>query len=217
MKHLSSHPVSSHSATRSRAIKLLERLPLAILCTCGAVANNPPAFAQEPVVLQEQAATPPIASNEAPVAARETPAIDQPPTKSEPEASIKTPEDISNDISNDPPEIPIPAFSDTPGVYVSPGEQELSPRDPDQGGSDVTSSAPAVQVGKYRFQTPASKDYIVQRARAESAARAAFLERYRKAGWNYGQPSIDSNVWYSLRTTNRYKNFFVVPMRPVIE
>jgi hypothetical protein len=174
------------------------------------IANIAPVWAQEPIVAQESVPTPKVETQ---------------------------PEVESSDVpSEEPIEIPIPQFSDAqssealsseaqgseslssdkPGVYVSPGEQhgEISS---DQSLSDAAANAPAVQIGKNRFQTPASKDYLVQRARAESAARAALLESYRKAGWNYGQPTIDSNVWYSLRTTPRYKNFFVVPMRPVIE
>ncbi len=199
------HPLR-HRTTRSRAIKFVEALLFS--CTsysCGLIADIAPVWAQEPVVAQESVPTPKVETQ---------------------------PEVESSDVpSEEPLEIPIPQFSDTqsseaqgseslssdkPGVYVSPGEQhgEISS---DQNLSDAAANAPAVQVGKNRFQTPASKDYLVQRARAESAARAALLESYRKAGWNYGQPTIDSNVWYSLRTTPRYKNFFVVPMRPVIE
>ena len=199
------HPLR-HRTTRSRAIKFVEALLFS--CTsysCGLIADIAPVWAQEPVVAQESVPTPKVETQ---------------------------PEVESSDVpSEEPLEIPNPQFSDTqsseaqgseslssdkPGVYVSPGEQhgEISS---DQNLSDAAANAPAVQVGKNRFQTPASKDYLVQRARAESAARAALLERYRKAGWNYGQPTIDSNVWYSLRTTPRYKNFFVVPMRPVIE
>jgi|LauGreDrversion4_2_1035121.scaffolds.fasta_scaffold09453_2 hypothetical protein len=209
------HPLR-HRTTRSRAIKFVEALLFS--CTsysCGLIADIAPVWAQEPVVAQESVPTPKVETQ---------------------------PEVESSDVpSEEPLEIPIPQFSDAqsseaqssealpseapgsdalssdkPGVYVSPGEQhgEISS---DQNLSDAAANAPAVQVGKNRFQTPASKDYLVQRARAESAARAALLERYRKAGWNYGQPTIDSNVWYSLRTTPRYKNFFVVPMRPVIE
>ena len=199
------HPLR-HRTTRSRAIKFVEALLFS--CTsysCGLIADIAPVWAQESVVAQESVPTPKVETQ---------------------------PEVESSDVpSEEPLEIPIPQFSDTqsseaqgseslssdkPGVYVSPGEQhgEISS---DQNLSDAAANAPAVQVGKNRFQTPASKDYLVQRARAESAARAALLESYRKAGWNYGQPTIDSNVWYSLRTTPRYKNFFVVPMRPVIE
>ena len=199
------HPLR-HRTTRSRAIKFVEALLFSCACcSCGLIADIAPVWAQEPVVAQESVPTPKVETQ---------------------------PEVESSDVpSEEPLEIPIPQFSDTqsseaqgseslssdkPGVYVSPGEQhgEVSS---DQNLSDAAANAPAVQVGKNRFQTPASKDYLVQRARAESAARAALLERYRKAGWNYGQPTIDSNVWYSLRTTPRYKNFFVVPMRPVIE
>jgi hypothetical protein len=190
-----------HRTTRSRAIKFVEALLFSCTCcSCGLIANIAPVWAQEPVVAQESVPTPKVETQ---------------------------PEVESSEVpSEEPLEIPIPQFSDAqssealssdkPGVYVSPGEQhgELSS---DQNLSDAAANAPAVQVGKNRFQTPASKDYLVQRARAESAARAALLESYRKAGWNYGQPTIDSNVWYSLRTTPRYKNFFVVPMRPVIE
>ena len=199
------HPLR-HRTTRSRAIKFVEALLFS--CTsysCGLIADIAPVWAQEPVVAQDSVPTPKVETQ---------------------------PEVESSDVpSEEPLEIPIPQFSDTqsseapgsdalssdkPGVYVSPGEQhgEISS---DQSLSDAEANASAVQVGKNRFQTPASKDYLVQRARAESAARAALLESYRKAGWNYGQPTIDSNVWYSLRTTPRYKNFFVVPMRPVIE
>jgi hypothetical protein len=204
------HPLR-HRTTRSRAIKFVEALLFS--CTsysCGLIADIAPVWAQEPVVAQESVPTPKVETQ---------------------------PEVESSEVpSEEPLEIPIPQFSDAqssealpseapgsdalssdkPGVYVSPGEQhgEISS---DQNLSDAAANAPAVQVGKNRFQTPASKDYLVQRARAESAARTALLERYRKAGWNYGQPTIDSNVWYSLRTTPRYKNFFVVPMRPVIE
>jgi hypothetical protein len=205
-----------HRTTRSRAIKFVEALLFSCACcSCGLIADIAPVWAQEPVVAQESVPTPKVETQ---------------------------PEVESSDVpSEEPLEIPIPQFSDAqsseaqssealsseapgsealssdkPGVYVSPGEQhgEISS---DQNLSDAAANAPAVQVGKNRFQTPASKDYLVQRARAESAARAALLERYRKAGWNYGQPTIDSNVWYSLRTTPRYKNFFVVPIRPVIE
>lgn len=205
-----------HRTTRSRAIKFVDALLFSCACCCcGWIADIAPVWAQEPVVAQESVPTPKVETQ---------------------------PEVESSEVpSEEPLEIPIPQFSDAqsseapssdalsseapgseslssdkPGVYVSPGEQhgEISS---DQNLSDEAANAPAVQVGKNRFQTPASKDYLVQRARAESAARAALLERYRKAGWNYGQPTIDSNVWYSLRTTPRYKNFFVVPMRPVIE
>ncbi|MFM2219766.1 MAG: hypothetical protein RL240_4084 [Planctomycetota bacterium] len=200
-----------HRTTRSRAIKFVETLLFSCTsCSCGLIANIAPVCAQEPVVAQESVPTPKVETQ---------------------------PEVESSDVpSEEPLEIPIPQFSDAqssdaqsseaqgseslssdkPGVYVSPSEQQVEISS-DQNLSDAAANAPAVQVGKNRFQTPASKDYLVQRARAESAARAALLERYRKAGWNYGQPTIDSNVWYSLRTTPRYKNFFVVPMRPVIE
>jgi hypothetical protein len=122
------------------------------------------------------------------------------------------------------PEIPIPVFSDSaeatadsspaprspfvPGVDVSPGE--LSDR---RGASTV---------GKNRFQSSSSRDYLIERARQESAARAALLKRYRDAGWNYGQPTIDSNIWYSIHPeTNhpfssnpflRSRRFFVTPV-----
>jgi hypothetical protein len=218
--------LSSPRTTRSRAIKSIKAKSVkAILstwmcCSCGLIANIAPAAAQEPVTGSE------VANQVVPVATQDVPANVQPPTNREPEASAKPPVANSQEspevISEEPPEIPIPQFSDTllsdtPGLYLSPGEQQPGETTSDQNGSDAASSTPAVQVGMYRFQTPASKDYLVQRARAESAARNALLERYRKAGWNYGQPTIDSNVWYSLRTTPRYKNFFVVPMRPVIE
>jgi len=218
--------LSSPRTTRSRAIKSIKAKSVkAILstwmcCSCGLIANIAPAAAQEPVTGSE------VANQVVPVATQDVPANVQPPTNREPEASAKPPVANSQEspevISEEPPEIPIPQFSDTllsdtPGLYLSPGEQQPGETTSDQNGSDAASSTPAVQVGMYRFQTPASKDYLVQRARAESAARNALLERYRKAGWNYGQQTIDSNVWYSLRTTPRYKNFFVVPMRPVIE
>lgn len=214
------HPLR-HRTTRSRAIKFVEALLFSCTCcSCGLIANIAPVWAQEPVVAQESVPAPKVETQ---------------------------PEVESSEVpSEEPLEIPIPQFSDAqsseapssdalssealsseapgseslssdkPGVYVSPGEQQVEISS-DQNLSDAAANAPAVQVGKNRFQTPASKDYLVQRARAESAARSALLERYRKAGWNYGQPTIDSNVWYSLRTTPRYKNFFVVPMRPVIE
>ncbi len=218
--------LSSPRTTRSRAIKSIKAKSVkAILstwmcCSCGLIANIAPAAAQEPVTGSE------VANQVVPVATQDVPANGQTPTNREPEASAKPPVANSQEspevISEEPPEIPIPQFSDallsdTPGLYLSPGEQQPREISSDQNGSDAASSTPAVQVGMYRFQTPASKDYLVQRARAESAARNALLERYRKAGWNYGQPTIDSNVWYSLRTTPRYKNFFVVPMRPVLE
>ena len=226
--------LSSPRTTRSRAIKSIKAksfnaiLSTWMCCSCGLIANVAPAAAQEPSTASE------VANQDVPVATQDPPANVQPPTNREPEASAKPPvansqespevisEEISEVISEEPPEIPIPQFSDailsdTPGLYLSPGEQQPREISSDQNGSDAASSTPGAQVGMYRFQTPASKDYLVQRARAESAARNALLERYRKAGWNYGQPTIDSNVWYSLRTTPRYKNFFVVPMRPVIE
>lgn len=227
--------LSNPRTTRSRAIKSIKAIfSTWICCSCGLIANIAPAAAQEPVTGSE------VANQVVPVATQDVPANGQPPTNREPEASAKppvansqeTPSEIPEEISEEPPEIPIPQFSDTqlsdtqlsdtqlsdtPGLYLSPGEQQPGERTSDQNGSDAASSTPVAQVGMYRFQTPASKDYLVQRARAESAARNALLERYRKAGWNYGQPTIDSNVWYSLRTTPRYKNFFVVPMRPVIE
>lgn len=227
--------LSNPRTTRSRAIYSIKTksanaiLSTWMCCSCGLIANIAPAAAQEPVTGSE------VANQVVPVATQDVPANGQPPTNREPEASAKppvansqeTPSEIPEEISEEPPEIPIPQFSDTqlsdtqlsdtPGLYLSPGEQQPGERTSDQNGSDAASSTPVAQVGMYRFQTPASKDYLVQRARAESAARNALLERYRKAGWNYGQPTIDSNVWYSLRTTPRYKNFFVVPMRPVIE
>lgn len=230
--------LSNPRTTRSRAIKSIKAIfSTWICCSCGLIANIAPAAAQEPVTGSE------VANQVVPVATQDVPANGQPPTNREPEASAKPPvansqetpevipeeipKEISEEISEEPPEIPIPQFSDTqlsdtqlsdtPGLYLSPGEQQPGERTSDQNGSDAASSTPVAQVGMYRFQTPASKDYLVQRARAESAARNALLERYRKAGWNYGQPTIDSNVWYSLRTTPRYKNFFVVPMRPEIE
>lgn len=132
------------------------------------------------------------------------------------------------------PEIPIPVFSDSaeatvadspipgnpfvPGVDVSPTEpsdQLLSNEQSyDRGG--------ATSIGKNRFQSSSSRDYLIERARQESAARAALLKRYRDAGWNYGQPTIDSNIWYSINPkTNqpfssnlflRSRRFFVTPV-----
>lgn len=132
------------------------------------------------------------------------------------------------------PEIPIPVFSDSaettadgspvprnpfvPGVDVSPGEPSsespLSSKPSDRSGSSA--------VGKNRFQSSSSRDYLIERAKQESAARAALLKRYRDAGWNYGQPTIDSNIWYSIHPkTNqpfssnpflRSRRFFVTPV-----
>jgi len=205
-----------HRTTRSRAIKFVEALLFSCTCcSCGLIANIAPVWAQEPVVAQESVPTPKVETQ---------PEVESSEVPSEEPLEIPIPQfsDAQSSEAQSSEALPSEAqgsdalSSDKPGVYVSPGEQhgEISS---DQSLSDAEANASAVQVGKNRFQTPASKDYLVQRARAESAARAALLERYRKAGWNYGQPTIDSNVWYSLRTTPRYKNFFVVPMRPVIE
>lgn len=127
------------------------------------------------------------------------------------------------------PEIPIPVFSDSaeattddarpprnpfvPGVDFSPGEPS-SNKPSDRSGASA--------VGKNRFQSSSSRDYLIERARQESAARAAILKRYRDAGWNYGQPTIDSNIWYSIQPkTNhpfssnpflRSRRFFVTPI-----
>jgi len=138
-------------------------------------------------------------------------------------------EEVAVDKAEQVPEIPVPVFSDSvgageidspiprnpfvPGVDVSPGDAE-------QVQAAVRSGAS--EVGKNRFQSSSTREYLIQRARQESAARTALLKRYRDAGWNYGQPTIDSNIWYSINPkTNqpfssnpflRSRRFFVTPV-----
>lgn len=133
------------------------------------------------------------------------------------------------DKAEEVPEIPVPVFSDSvgaeklespipknpfvPGVDVSPGDAE-------DGKTAVRSGAS--EVGKNRFKSSSTREYLIQQARQDSAARAALLKRYRDAGWNYGQPTIDSNIWYSINPkTNqpfssnpflRSRRFFVTPV-----
>lgn len=133
------------------------------------------------------------------------------------------------DKAEEVPEIPVPVFSDSvgaeklespipknpfvPGVDVSPGDAE-------DGKTAVRSGAS--EVGKNRFKSSSTREYLIQQARQDSAARAALLKRYRDAGWNYGQPTIDSNIWYSINPkTNqpfssnpflRSRRFFVAPV-----
>jgi len=132
------------------------------------------------------------------------------------------------------PEIPIPVFSDsteatvndspTPGNPFVPGV-DVSPTESTDGltSNEQSSDRSGVSaIGKNRFQSSSSRDYLIERARRESAARTALLKRYRDAGWNYGQPTIDSNIWYSINPkTNqpfssnpflRSRRFFVTPL-----
>ncbi len=157
---------------------------------------------------------------------QEQPAAEEPASR---ENGAAVDDGVAVDKAEEVPEIPVPVFSDSvgaeklespipmnpfvPGVDVSPGDAE-------DGKTAVRSGAS--EVGKNRFQSSSTREYLIQRARQESAARAALLKRYRDAGWNYGQPTIDSNIWYSINpNTNqpfssnpflRSRRFFVTPV-----
>jgi hypothetical protein len=62
-----------------------------------------------------------------------------------------------------------------------------------------------------RFEPSPAQAYLMDRARQESAHRAAILHRYDAIGFNYGQPEINGSVNFTAIPPLRHRRFVFVP------
>jgi hypothetical protein len=78
--------------------------------------------------------------------------------------------------------------------------------------SGSTGSAP---MPRARFEKSPAQNYIMMRARQESEHRNAVLRQYEASGFNFGQPEINGNFFFSA-VTPRTRRFVAVQTYTVL-
>jgi hypothetical protein len=98
---------------------------------------------------------------------------------------------------------PVDAKSDEPITeFQSPGEV-------DNANPKSKSETKKSTVGRHRFEPSASREYLIERARKESEARAELLQRYQASGVDYAHPTFDSMImhpYYVQRHPRQLRN-----------
>ncbi|MFM7975397.1 MAG: hypothetical protein ACKO8U_10020 [Pirellula sp.] len=77
--------------------------------------------------------------------------------------------------------------------------------------SDAKTSEDQSQVGKFRFETSANRQYQIEQARRESESRKALLRYYEERGINFAQPTFDGMALHPYPVAKRH--FYVRPFR----
>jgi len=67
------------------------------------------------------------------------------------------------------------------------------------------------QVGKFRFETSANRQYQIEQARRESETRKELLRYYEERGINFAQPTFDGMALHPYPMSKR--RFYVRPFR----
>ena len=67
------------------------------------------------------------------------------------------------------------------------------------------------QVGKFRFETSANRQYQIEQARRESETRKELLRYYEERGINFSQPTFDGMALHPYPMSKR--RFYVRPFR----
>jgi hypothetical protein len=78
--------------------------------------------------------------------------------------------------------------------------------------SGRSGSAP---MPRARFEKSPAQNYLMMRARQESENRNAVLRQYEAAGFNFGQPEINGNFYFSA-VTPRTRRFVAVQTYTVL-
>ncbi len=66
-------------------------------------------------------------------------------------------------------------------------------------------------MSHYRFQMTPSQSYLISKAREESAHRDAMIHNLEYAGFNFGQPEINSGMFWTASPPPRYRRFYFSP------
>lgn len=92
----------------------------------------------------------------------------------------------------------------------APPESKLtSPGDEKPGDEKNVGDKP--QVGKFRFQTSANRQYQIEQARRESETRKELLRYYEERGINFAQPTFDGMALHPYPMSKR--RLYVRPFR----
>ena len=92
----------------------------------------------------------------------------------------------------------------------APPESKLtSPGDEKTGDEKTVGDKP--QVGKFRFQTSANRQYQIEQARRESETRKELLRYYQERGINFAQPTFDGMALHPYPMSKR--RLYVRPFR----
>lgn len=73
-------------------------------------------------------------------------------------------------------------------------------------GQETTGSSSAPQPSA-RFKESPARTYLIMRARQEADQRDALLRHYQAIGFNYGQPEIYGNTFFSAAPPNRNRRY----------
>jgi len=63
-----------------------------------------------------------------------------------------------------------------------------------------------------RFAESPARNYLIARARQDSENRNALLRYYEATGFNYGQPEIAGNFFFSAAPPKRFRRVFAYPI-----
>ncbi|MEI8213017.1 MAG: hypothetical protein WCI02_12785 [Planctomycetota bacterium] len=66
-----------------------------------------------------------------------------------------------------------------------------------------------------RFAESPARNYVIARARQESENRNSLLRYYEATGFNYGQPEIAGNFFFSAAPPRRFRRVFAYPISGV--
>ncbi len=90
---------------------------------------------------------------------------------------------------------------------TSPGDEKSG----DEKTGDEKTGGDKPQVGKFRFQTSANRQYQIEQARRESETRKELLRYYEERGINFAQPTFDGMALHPYPMSKR--RFYVRPFR----
>lgn len=90
---------------------------------------------------------------------------------------------------------------------TSPGDEKPGDEKP----NDEKTGGEKPQVGKFRFQTSANRQYQIEQARRESETRKELLRYYEERGINFAQPTFDGMALHPYPMSKR--RFYVRPFR----
>jgi len=63
--------------------------------------------------------------------------------------------------------------------------------------SQDTETSGSAPMPRARFEKSPAQNYLMMRARQDSEHRGALLRQYEAAGFNFGQPEINGNFFFS--------------------
>jgi hypothetical protein len=75
------------------------------------------------------------------------------------------------------------------------------------GQEPATSGSGSAPQPSARFKETPARTYLIMRARQESDQRDALLRHYQAIGFNYGQPEIYGNTFFSAAPPSRNRRF----------